>query len=84
MQERRKLVLTSNNLRIAMAKRKINISELSRKTGLSRTTIFNLYYEKSKGIEFITLDRICKALHCSIDEIIAYSIEEDEREGAIR
>ncbi|MFT9116532.1 MAG: helix-turn-helix transcriptional regulator [Sporolactobacillus sp.] len=69
-----------NNLRIAMAKRKMGISELSRKTGLSRTTIFNLYYEKSKGIEFVTLDKICKALQCSIDEIMVFPIE-DEKEA---
>ncbi|MCO7128239.1 helix-turn-helix transcriptional regulator [Sporolactobacillus shoreicorticis] len=61
-----------------MAKRKVSISHLSRKTGLSRTTIFNLYYEKSKGIEFVTLDKICKALQCSVDDVIIFPIEREK------
>lgn len=72
--------MSMNNLRVIMAKKKMSISKLSRKTGLSRTTIFNLYYEKSKGIEFVTLDKICKALQCSIEEVII-SPAENEKEA---
>ncbi|WP_368389924.1 helix-turn-helix domain-containing protein [Sporolactobacillus mangiferae] len=40
----------------------------------------NLYYERSKAIEFVTLDKICKALQYSIDEIIVYPME-DKKEA---
>lgn len=58
------------NLAVKMAERKIKINELSKKSGISRPTLTSLYYERSKGIEFDTLERLCRALDIPIEEII--------------
>jgi len=58
------------NLAVKMAERKIKINELSKRSGISRPTLTSLYYERSKGIEFDTLERLCRALDIPIEEII--------------
>ena len=60
-----------------MGTRKVlNISELARKAGLSRLTIRGLYYEKAKGIRWDTLEKICRALNCSVSDLIEYIPDE--------
>ncbi|EIL85360.1 helix-turn-helix transcriptional regulator [Bacillus altitudinis] len=59
-----------------MGDRRINIAELSRITGLHRNGITRLYNEETDGIKFDTLEKICKALECEIDDLLEI-IEED-------
>lgn len=68
--------MIKNNLRILMAIKKMRIVELARISNVDYRTISNLYNEKSKGIEFETLDKICKALQCSASEIFEHIPEE--------
>lgn len=65
------------NLAVKMAERKIKINELSKRSGISRPTLTSLYYERSKGIEFDTLERLCIALRASIDELVVFSDDEE-------
>lgn len=58
------------NLAVKMAERKIKINELCKRSGISRPTLTSLYYERSKGITFDTLERLCRALDVPIEEII--------------
>ena len=54
-----------------MAKNKIRtIQKISKETGISRTTLTALYYGTSTGIQFSTLDRICRFFGCKIEELI--------------
>ena len=50
----------------------MRIVELARISNVDYRTISNLYNEKSKGIEFETLDMICNALQCSASEIFEH------------
>lgn len=59
-----------------MGDRRINIAELSRITGLHRNGITRLYNEETDGIKFDTLEKVCKALECEIDDLLEI-IEED-------
>lgn len=68
--------MIKNNLRILMAIKKMRIVELARISNVDYRTISNLYNEKSKGIEFETLDKICNALQCSTSEIFEHIPEE--------
>lgn len=43
---------------------------LSKQTGISAATINNICNEKTSGIQFYVLDKICKALDCTVDDII--------------
>lgn len=60
-----------------MGEKRINIADLSRMTGLHRNGITKLYNEDTDGVKFDTLDRICRALECSVQDIIEYINTED-------
>jgi len=55
-----------------MGIKKMKIAELSQMTGLNYNTISNLYYDKTKGIDFDTLNKICWALECNSQDLIEY------------
>lgn len=57
------------NLRVQMAKRKVNITKVSKDTGISRTTLTALYHEKAVGIQFKTMNILCNYLHCKPNDL---------------
>lgn len=59
-----------NKLSVILGKKRLNISEVSRKTGISRTTLTNLYYGKGTAISFTVLARLCDYLSCDIQDIL--------------
>ena len=58
------------NLDVAMAKKKMPLTELSEKVGISMTNLSLLKTGKVKGIRFNTLEAICKALDCKPGDIL--------------
>ena len=60
------------NLDVIMAKRKISLNELSEKVGITLANLSILKNNKAKAIRFSTLDAICKALNCKVEDIIEY------------
>lgn len=58
------------NLDVAMAKKKMSLTELSEKVGISMTNLSLLKTGKVKGIRFNTLESICKALDCKPADIL--------------
>ncbi len=60
------------NLDVMMAKRKISLNELSKKTGITTTNLSILKTNKAKAIRFSTLELICKALNCQPSDILEY------------
>ena len=48
------------------------MTELHRLSGVSKTTIFNMYHDKIKQVDYSVVDRICKALNCKIQDILVY------------
>lgn len=69
--------MIKNKLSTLMGIKKIKIAELSKITGLSYNAIANIYYEKTQGIDFETLDKICWALECNTQELFQYSNSRD-------
>lgn len=59
-----------------LGKRKMNQSELSKKTGIRPNTINELYWELVDRINLNHIELICKALHCKVEDLI--EIEEDK------
>ena len=53
-----------------MAKKKMPLTELSEKVGISMTNLSLLKTGKVKGIRFNTLEAICKALDCKPGDIL--------------
>ena len=64
------------NLDVMMAKRKMSLNELSEKVGITLANLSVLKNNKAKAIRFSTLDAICKALDCHVEDIIEYVSEE--------
>ena len=60
------------NLDVIMAKRKISLNELSEKVGITLANLSILKNNKAKAIRFSTLDAICRALNCNVEDIIEY------------
>ena len=60
------------NLDIMMAKRKMSLNELSEKVGITLANLSVLKNNKAKAIRFSTLDAICRALDCSVSDVIEY------------
>jgi putative transcriptional regulator len=60
------------NLDVMMAKRKMSLTELSSRIGISMTNLSLLKTGKVKGIRFSTLEAICSELDCQPGEILEY------------
>ena len=66
------------NLDVMMAKRKISLTELAEKVGLTMSNLSVLKTEKARAIRFSTLDSICKVLDCQPGDILEYLPDKDE------
>ena len=60
------------NLDVMMAKRKMSLNELSEKVGITLANLSILKNNKAKAIRFSTLDAICRALECRVEDILEY------------
>ncbi|MDN5275862.1 MAG: family transcriptional regulator [Candidatus Saccharibacteria bacterium] len=59
-------------LDVMLAKRKMSVTELSQKVGITMANLSILKNGKAKAIRLSTLDAICKALDCQPGDIVAY------------
>jgi len=56
-----------------MSDRKIrNISELARETELDRRTLTAIYDGKNKGVDYVTIDKLCSYFNCSLSDLLEY------------
>ncbi len=61
------------NLDVAMAQRKMTLTELSRQVGISLTNLSLLKNGRVRGIRFQTLEAICRALDCQPGDLLEYT-----------
>lgn len=66
------------NLDVMMARRKMGLTELSDKVGVTLANLSVLKNNKAKAVRFSTLDAICKALNCQPGDIVEYVPDEDD------
>lgn len=64
------------NIDVMLAKRKMSVTELSEKVGITMANISILKNGKAKAIRIETLDKICKALDCQPGDILEWKDEE--------
>ena len=67
------------DLDVMMARRKMNLTELCGKVGITIANMSVLKTGKAKAVRFTTLNAICKALDCQPGDILVY--QEDEPDG---
>ena len=63
------------NLDVMMAKRKMSLGELSERVGITLANLSILKNNKAKAIRFSTLEAICEALDCRIEDVLEYRAE---------
>ena len=63
------------NLDVELAKRKMSLSELAEKVGLTLANLSILKTGKAKAVRFTTLEAICRELGCQPGDILEYRNE---------
>lgn len=74
------MTIINNNLAVILAKKLLKIKTVSKETGISRTTLTSLYYQRSSRISFDVLNRLCQYFGCTVGELIEYRKEEGPNE----
>ena len=67
------------NLDVMLAKRKMSVTELTERVGVTMANLSILKNGKAKAIRFSTLDAICVALGCQPGDILEYRPEADKK-----
>lgn len=66
------VVMIANNFSVLLAQRLLKISALAKATGISRVTLTQLYYRRTKQIDLETLDKLCSYLQCNVGDILEF------------
>lgn len=60
------------NIDVMLAKRKMSVTELTEKVGITMANLSILKNGKAKAIRLSTLDAICKALDCQPGDLLEF------------
>jgi putative transcriptional regulator len=60
------------NIDVMLAKRKMSVTALAEKVGITMANVSVLKNGKAKAIRFSTLEAICKVLECQPGDILEY------------
>lgn len=67
------------NIDVMLAKRKMSVTQLTQKVGITMANLSILKNGKAKAIRFSTLEAICKALECQPGDILEYAPSEQQK-----
>ena len=71
-----------NRLSRLMGARRLSIQDVATATGLSYTTVFQLYHDKSTRFDRETLDRLCAYFGVGLGDILEWMTEDaEDQEG---
>ncbi len=65
--------MISNKLSEILGRKRIKKSELSQLAGISYSSVKKIYSNKTKGIEFETLNKLCNFLECTPNDIFEFT-----------
>lgn len=63
------------NIDVMLARRKMSVTELTEKVGITMANLSILKNGKAKAVRFSTLEAICKALDCQPGDILEYKTD---------
>ena len=69
------------NIDVMLARRKMSVTELSERVGITMANISILKNGKAKAIRMETLDKICRALECQPGDLLECRDEDDAETG---
>jgi Predicted transcriptional regulator len=67
-----------------MADRKITLTELAERVGISTVNLSNIKTGKISAVRFSTLDAICRELECTPGDILEYSPDDRKQNPTIK
>ena len=65
------------NIDVMLAKRKMSLTELSEKVGITITNMSILKTGKAKAVKVSTLARLCEVLECQPGDLLEYRPEKE-------
>ena len=68
------------NLDVMLAKRKVSVTELSERLGITMANVSILKNGKAKAVKLETLNKICRILDCQPGNILEYVPDPEEKE----
>ena len=68
------------NLDVMLAKRKVSVTELSERLGITMANVSILKNGKAKAVKLETLNKICRILDCQPGDILVYVPDPEEKE----
>ena len=66
------------NIDVMLARRKMSVTELSNRVGITMANISILKNGKAKAVRVDTLNKICAALDCQPGDVLEYRPDPDE------
>jgi putative transcriptional regulator len=66
------------NLDLLLVRRKMKLSELAERVGITIANLSILKQNKARAIRFSTLDALCRELECQPGDLLEYSTGETE------
>lgn len=67
--------MISNNFSTILGAKRLKITDVAKNTGISRTTLTNLYYDRNTAISLEKLDKLCEYLQCGVGDLFEYKKE---------
>lgn len=64
------------NLDVMLARRKMSLTELSERVGVTMANLSVLKTGKAKAVRFSTLEALCRALACQPGDILEFTEDE--------
>lgn len=65
--------MIENKFKDILKCKNMRITQLSNLTGISRTTLTSLYYNRTEKLSLEVLDKLCEALNCGISDIFIHN-----------
>lgn len=64
------------NLDLMLVRRRMTLSELSQRVGVTLANLSVLKTNKARAVRFTTLEAICRELQCQPGELLEYEVDE--------
>lgn len=65
------------HLSTLMGREKLRIADVSRRTGLNRSTVAALYRESATRVDLAAIERLCRVFECQVGELFEFVDDEN-------
>lgn len=67
-----------------MGRERLSIQDVHNRTGLSRTTLANLYHDRASRVDYETLSKLCALFGCQVGDVLQFGIDDSEETREIK